>query len=165
MTIDRPVLHMLCGKIASGKSTLAARLAAAQGTVRIAEDEWLAVLYVAEMASVVDFVRCSSKLRAAMGPHVTALLRAGVSVVLDFQANTVESRAWMRGLLERTGADHRMHVMTAADETCLARLHARNEAGDHAFAATEAQFRQITKHYVEPTPAEGFVIVRHEASG
>jgi predicted kinase len=152
---------MLCGLIASGKSTLAARLAEEPGTVVIVEDDWLSALYGEEMESIADFVRCSARLREAAGPHVTALLRAGVSVVLDFQANTVGSRAWMRSLLEGTGADHRLHVLATPAETCLARLRARNAAGMHAFAATEAQFHQMSKHYAEPTEAEGFEVVRH----
>lgn len=40
-----PTLHMICGKIAAGKSTLAARLAEADRTVLIAEDDWLGALY------------------------------------------------------------------------------------------------------------------------
>lgn len=161
MSADRPVLHMLCGKIASGKSTLAARLASAPGTVLLAEDEWLAALYGDEMTTVADFVRCSARLRGAMGPHVATLLQSGLSVVLDFQANTVASRAWMRSILEGADADHRLHVLSASDEACLARLRARNIAGEHAFAATEAEFRQVAKHYVEPVPEEGFEIVLH----
>lgn len=157
----QPTLHMLCGTIASGKSTLATQLAAAPGTVRISEDDWLAALYGEEMSTVADFVRCSAKLRAAMGAHVAALLDAGLSVVLDFQANTVESRAWMRRILDRTEAGHRLHVMEADDATCLARLRARNAAGDHVFAATEAQFLQMARSYAPPTPDEGFEIVRH----
>lgn len=155
------VLHMLCGKIASGKSTLAAELARAPGTVLIAEDEWLGALYGGEMADIADFVRRSAMLRAAMGPHVAHLLNAGVSVVLDFQANTVESRSWMRTILDETGAAHRLHVLSASDETCLARLRERNAAGTHAFAATEAQFHRISAHHVEPTPDEGFEVVVH----
>ena len=41
----RPTLHFFCGKIAAGKSTLAAKLAEQEGTVLIAEDAWLAALY------------------------------------------------------------------------------------------------------------------------
>jgi predicted kinase len=40
-----PTLHMICGKIAAGKSTLAARLGRAQGTVLVAEDDWLSALF------------------------------------------------------------------------------------------------------------------------
>lgn len=40
-----PTLHLLCGKIASGKSTLAAQLGRTAGTILIAEDDWLDSLY------------------------------------------------------------------------------------------------------------------------
>lgn len=44
MISDPPTLHMLCGKIASGKSTLAARLSATPGTVLVSEDAWRTAL-------------------------------------------------------------------------------------------------------------------------
>lgn len=157
-----PTLHMLCGKIAAGKSTLAAELSQAPNTVRIIEDDWLGTLFAGEMTTGADFVRCSAKLRASMGPHVADLLNAGVSVVLDFAANTVEQRAWMRSVLEITEAAHQLHLLDASDEVCLARLKQRNEAGEHPFAVSEAQFHQFTKHFAPPTPDEGFNIVVHE---
>ena len=36
-----PTLHLVCGKIAAGKSTLANRLANAPATVLISEDYWM----------------------------------------------------------------------------------------------------------------------------
>ncbi|WP_374213319.1 AAA family ATPase [Psychromarinibacter sediminicola] len=152
---------MLCGKIAAGKSTLAARLARAPGTVLIAEDVWLGALFADQMSSGADYVRCSGRLRAAMGPHVVSLLEAGVSVVLDFPANTVAQRGWMREILEASGAGHRLHLLDPPDAVCLARLRARNAQGDHPFAATEAQFHRFSRHFAPPGPDEGFTIVRH----
>ena len=155
-------LHMLCGKIASGKSTLSFRLADQENTVRIAEDDWLGALFADEMATGADFVRCSGKLRGIMGPHVTALLKAGVSVVLDFHANTVDARRWLKGIAEASGADHQLHVLAVPDEVCLERLKARNAEGAHPFALTEAQFHQFSKHFVAPTPEEGLTLVIHD---
>lgn len=156
-----PTLHLVCGKIAAGKSTLTARLGEAAGTVVIAEDDWLAALYADRMSTIADYLRCAAKLRAVMTPHVAALLNAGLSVVLDFPANTVETRRWMRGILDATGAAHQLHLLDVPDMVCLARLRARNAGGDHPFAATEAQFHQITRYFVPPAPDEGFTIVRH----
>lgn len=163
MSDATPTLHLLCGKIASGKSTLAARLGAAEGTVVLSEDTWLSGLFGDRMASVSDYVSCSAKLRAVIGPHVAALLDAGVSVVLDFPANTVETRGWMRGILEQTDAAHVLHVLDVPDEVCLDRLRARSAEGAHPFDPTEAQFRLISKHFVAPSPEEGFTLVRHGA--
>ena len=41
---DRPMLHLLCGKAGAGKSTLAARLAAAPHTLSLSQDHWTATL-------------------------------------------------------------------------------------------------------------------------
>ncbi|MBR9651874.1 AAA family ATPase [Thalassovita aquimarina] len=165
MSLTSPTLHMLCGKIAAGKSTLASRLAGLDGTVLIAEDDWLNALFAEEMSSPSDYVRCASKLRKVMGPHITTLLNAGVSVVLDFPANTVENRDWMRGILEATNASHQLHLLVSSDELCLARLRERNAQGDHPFAVTEAQFRRFSEHFVAPSPDEGFNIVVHDEQG
>ncbi|NOC85178.1 MULTISPECIES: AAA family ATPase [Ruegeria] len=156
-----PTLHLLCGKIASGKSTLAARLAKSDGAVLISEDEWLSALFGDQMKSLQDYVDCALKLRLVMGPHVAALLKAGVSAVLDFPANTIENRAWMRDLLEDTAAKHHLHFLDVSDEVCLHRLHKRNREGAHAFAATEDQYRRIARHFVPPSPEEGFSIITH----
>ena len=116
----RPTMHMLCGKVAAGKSTLAANLAVAKNTVLITEDAWLVALFADELQTPKDYLRCTTKLRHAMAPHLVALLDGGVSVVLDFQANTVESRTWMRHLINATDADHQLHVLMPLDEVCLA---------------------------------------------
>jgi predicted kinase len=152
-------LHLLCGKIAAGKSTLARRLAEPEGTLLIGEDDWLAALYPGEIETLEDYVRCSGRLKAVMGPHVEALLREGLSVVLDFPANTVKFRTWMRRIIDNTGVPHRLHLLDVPDAVCKARLRARNARGSHDFQAGDADFDLITSHFVPPGPEEGFDIV------
>lgn len=155
-------LHMLCGKIAAGKSTLAQSLLRDDAaTILISEDRWLSRLFGDEIRSVADYARCAARLRAAMGDHVGALLRAGLSVVLDFPANTVANRQWMRGIFEQAGADHRLHHLDVPDAVCKARLRRRNAAGTHDFAATDAEYEMITAYFVPPAASEGFTIIRH----
>ena len=150
---------MICGKIAAGKSTLAAKLALSPNTVVIAEDDWLNALFANTIQSPADYVRCAAKLREAMKPHLTQLLDAGVNVVLDFPANTIENRAWMREAVNGSSAAQQLHVLNPPDAVCLERLHARNAQGDHPFSATQAQFELFSKHFVLPTPEEGFDLV------
>jgi predicted kinase len=158
-----PILHLVCGKIASGKSTLSAQLGKLDKAIVIAEDDWLNALYAQEMTSMADYMRCMTKLRNIIGPHVVSLLNNGVSVVLDFQANTVESRDWMRSILDQTNAHHKLHVLDVPEKVCIARLHARNAKGDHPFAATQDQFQKISKHFVAPSTDEGFNVVLHNS--
>ncbi|MBX9942462.1 MAG: ATP-binding protein [Reyranella sp.] len=161
MTVQETTLHMLCGKIAAGKSTLARRLADAPATLLISEDYWLARLHGEEQRTVDDYIRNSRRLRDAMGGHVEALLGAGLSVVLDFPANTVASRRWMRGICDSAGVGHRLHFLDVPDDVCRARLQARNAAGTHEFAASDAEFEVITGYFQPPSPEEGFTVIVH----
>ena len=155
-----PTLHLVCGKIASGKSTLTASLASAPHTVRISEDSLLAQLYPGQIASLADYVDCAARLRAAVAPLALQMLRAGVSVVLDFPANTPASRAWMRELFQQAGVPHVLHYLDVTDEECKARLRRRNASGLHPFSTSDAQFDEITRHFTPPDTSEGFDIVR-----
>ncbi|OHX37017.1 cell division protein ZipA [Methylomonas sp. LWB] len=156
-----PTLHLLCGKIASGKSTLARELAKTPDTVILSEDTWLAHLYPEGIKTVTDYVRCASNLRGAIGPHVTDLLRIGVSVVLDFPANTIANRKWMRYLIDRVESAHVLHFLDVSDDKCLTRLRARNRSDTHAFVVTDTEFDLITSYFVAPQQEEGFNIIRY----
>jgi predicted kinase len=157
-------LHMLCGKIAAGKSMLAAELARQPDTVLICEDFWMTQLYPGEVLTLEDYAKYSARLCAAMAPHIVQLLQGGVSVVLDFQANTLRRRAWMRGIIDQSGAAHQLHHLDISDDVCRARLQDRNAAGTHEYTVTDAEFEQFTRYFVAPTPDEGFDVVVHRIS-
>ena len=155
---------MLCGKIAAGKSTLASELAQAPDSVLISEDAWLGALYSDDMHTGADYVRNASRLRGALAPHVVELLNAGVSVVLDFPANTVETRKWLREILAETGAAHQMHVLDLPDDICLERLQKRNADGAHTFSRRQKRSSSGSRNTLSPpTDEEGFNIIRHPA--
>lgn len=156
-----PTLHLLCGKIASGKSTLAKTLAAEHAAIVLSEDHWLAQLYPGEVRSITDYVSRAQRVRGVLGPLVINLLQSGVSVVLDFPANTLANCEWLLGLAQAAQVPHRLHYLELDDATCRARLHARNARGEHDFAATDAEFDLITRHFCAPSEEEGLVIEVH----
>ncbi len=51
-------LHLMSGRVASGKSTLAKSLATELSTVLLSEDLWLSKLYQDRIKSVTDYIRC-----------------------------------------------------------------------------------------------------------
>jgi len=158
-------LHMVCGKIASGKSTLTTTLAGAERTILISEDVWMSRLYPGEILSFEDYVRCAGRIKHVVAEHTHSLLCAGVSVVLDFPFNTVASRAWGYGLSKRAGCGHRLHYLDVSDEVCKTRLRARNARGEHPFQTSETEFEQITRYFVPPDPAEKLDIVTYDEAG
>lgn len=157
----KPVLHLMSGKIASGKSTLAKSLAADRSAILMSEDHWLSRLYPDQIKSVTDYVRLARQLRAVVGPLVIDVLNAGVTVVLDFPANTPEDRQWLRGLADSAEASHCVHYIEVDDDTCRGRLHLRNGRADHEFAATDAEFDLITGYFRAPDEDEGLRIETH----
>jgi predicted kinase len=158
-----PTLYLLCGKIAAGKSTLARRLASQPATLLITEDHWTSNLFADDLKTIDDYTRYSARLRAAMGPHVVDILRQGLSVVLDFQANTVGVRTWMRSLIAQSGANHELHLIDMPDTICKQRLRERNAAGEHPFQVSDAEYELFTRYFVPPAPDEGFNVVVHAA--
>ena len=160
---EQATLHLICGKIAAGKSTLARSLAETPGTILIREDFWLSELYGDQMQTLADYVKLSEKLRTVLEPHVVDLLRSGLSVVLDFPANTIASRHWMRRLFETAGCGHQLHLLDISDEICKQRLQKRNASGEHEFQVSGEQFDRVSRHFQPPTEAEGFEIIVHPA--
>ena len=156
-------LYLLCGKIGAGKSTLAKQLAARPATLLISEDHWTSTLYVDELKTIEDYGRLSARLRAAMTPHIVDILRLGLSVVLDFPANTVRQRAWMRELIDKAQVPHELHLLDLPDAICKQRLRARNASGEHPFQVSDEEYEQFTRYFVPPTADEGFNVIRHTA--
>lgn len=164
MTTDsfqHPALHLVCGKIAAGKSTLTQRIAARPATVLISEDAWLSQLYTDEIHTLADYVRRSGQLRHVLAPHVESLLQGGLSVVLDVPANTLSQRRWMKDMIDSARVAHALHYLDVPDEVCKMRLRDRNAAGLHPFAPTDREFDEITRYFVPPSDDEGFHIVRY----
>lgn len=161
MPSPTPTLYLVCGKIAAGKSTLCQQLAAEEGTLLLSEDDWLSGLYGPEMSTVQDYVTYSGRLTRILTPHLVSVLQAGLSVVLDFPANTLKQRRWMQDIYQTADVSHELHFLDMPDDLCKARLRARNASGDHAFTPSEEEFDHITRFFVPPTAEEGFTLIRH----
>ena len=156
-----PILYLLCGKIAAGKSTLARRLGARPATLLVSEDHWTSNLFSDDLKTIDDYGRFSARLRAAMGPHIVDILQQGLSVVLDFPANTVNNRNWMRSLITQAKVAHELHLLDVPDMICKQGLRERNACGEHPFQVSEAEYDLLTSHFVPPQPSEGFNVMVH----
>jgi predicted kinase len=153
----------MCGKMASGKSTLARELAAQENAVLLVQDELLNHLFPGEITDISEFVKYSSRLKNALGPHICALLSKGISVVLDFPANTRAQRAWFRELFERANAEHQLHYVDASDALCKRQLKGRSEDLPACSRwTTDAEFETITAYFQPPSEEERFNLIRHE---
>jgi predicted kinase len=109
------------------------------------------------------FVKCSSRLKKALAPHICTLLSKGISVVLGFPGNTKTQRIWFRELFERAKADHELHFIDVSDAVAWSQLKNRSKDLPSGTPWTsEADFEAITLHFQPPSEDEGFNVVRHE---
>ncbi len=155
-------LIFFCGKMAAGKTTLAKELAARERAVLLSQDQLIEHLFPGEVIDVPSYLKYSSRLTSAIGPHVSALLALGTSVVLDFPGNTRSQRAWFRELFEQAGADHELHFIDAPDALCKRQLNERSKDLPPGTPWTsEAEFDMIMAHFLPPSEGEGFNVIRH----
>jgi len=157
----KPTLFLLCGKIASGKTTFSAKIAKQKQCILISEDDWLAKLYPEEITSIPNYVKYSARLRYVVSQHVISLLKTDISVILDFPANTIENRSWLRDILNKSEALHELHYFDVDDEVCKARLAKRNSLKTHNFSPSADQFDIITSYFVPPMDKENFNVIIH----
>jgi predicted kinase len=158
-------LLFVCGKMAAGKSTLSKELAAREDAVLLAQDELLMSLFPGEIVDLAAFVKYSTRIQDALAPHICLLLSKGVSVVLDFPANTRKQRGWFRHLFEQADAEHELHFVVASDDLCKRQLKQRSEQRGLPPGTkwtTDADFDEITAYFDPPTAEEHFNLVRHE---
>jgi predicted kinase len=160
---SRAKLIFFCGKMAAGKSTLARDLAKRENAILLVQDEFLDALFPGEITDIPGYIRCSSRVKSALAPHVCALLSKGISVVLDFPGSTKAQRVWFRELIERAEVEHELHFVDASDELCKRQLADRSKSLPAGAPWTsEAEFTAITAYFQAPSEDEHFNVIRHE---
>lgn len=144
-TNKKATLHILCGKIASGKSTLSKQLVEEYNAILICEDIWLQRLYKSEIKDFQDYLNYAEKLKTVVKPHVQELLKRGISVVLDYPANVPSQRAWLKEIYEEIDGGHILHFLDKSDDICLKQLEKRNhEKPEGSTEISIEQFNYIT---------------------
>lgn len=155
-------LVFLCGKMAAGKSTLARQLAKREDAVLLNQDEMLDTLFPNLIVNVASYLEYAGRVNRMVAPHVTAILSKGVSVVLDFPANTRNQRAWFRGIIDGAGVGHELHFLDTPEAISKAQLKARSaHLPPGTKWTTEEDFELIASHFVAPSDDEAFNVIRH----
>lgn len=162
MRLSTAKLIFFCGKMASGKSTLATALAEREQAVLLSQDVLLDTLFPNLIVNVASYLEYSGRVNRMLAPHVVDVLSKGLSVVLDFPANTRNQRAWFREIIDRAGVEHELHLLDTPDDICKAQLKARSaHLPPGTKWTTEEDFDLIASHFRAPEADERFTVIRH----
>lgn len=153
-------LIFYCGKMGAGKSTHAQKEASKEKSILISEDNWLANLYPNEIENFEDYISYAPRLKPILEQHVTDLLAAGISVILDFPGNSITQRKWFRKLISTNNSKHTLFYLDASDELCIQQLRKRScQEKERARFDTEEMFREVTSYFQPPTEEENFNVI------
>jgi len=140
-------LYLICGLPGAGKTTRALEIARSTGAIRLCPDEWLEALGV----SLIDY-DFRFRLEPQMLRHAEDLLRAGVSVIIEFGSWGRSEREAIRQIGIRTGAATELHFMDAPIEELAQRV--RQRGGAHAEFLVDKVLLEYSGRFERPTEEE-----------
>ncbi len=166
MNKDKSTLHFIAGKLGSGKTTLAIKLANENHAIFISEDIWLQKLFPDAINNFQDYLLYSRRFREMIAIHVVQLLTNGISVIFDFAGNVPQERSWIKSVIERAKSLHILHYIVASDDLCRSQFKKRNlDLPEGSKVVTNEEFDAINKYFIAPNEKEGFNIQLHHRNG
>ena len=160
------MIHLICGPIGAGKTTIAHQLAEQHGAIRFSEDEWLSHLFIPDAPeNLLDepmemvaawaterYQRC----RGQIWPLCEQLLKQGMHVVLDGAAANKEQRDKIREKAIKTGVGFKLYYVTTDTETRRSRVLERNVKGGKTYSieVTPEVFELMENFFEIPDESE-----------
>jgi predicted kinase len=159
MSAATPCVHLVFGPVGAGKSTYARTLAARDGGVRFAIDDWMHELFAPDMAPALDFGwimarvrRCEQRIRAT----AFEVLGTGTPVVLDMGFMKAADRAAFRLWAVEAGHAVHDHFIHAPAPVRAERVCTRNATRGETFSfeVTPMMFEFMERVFEPPDAAE-----------
>jgi len=144
-------LILLHGYIGAGKTTLARRLAAESGALRLCPDLWLVRLFGPDPDPALWAADGpAARLGGLLGETAEAVLARGVDVIMDHGYWRRASRDAARAMAARAGASARLIHVTAPEPVLRARALARPPGDPPAHFRVTAETFDVLKTRFEP---------------
>jgi predicted kinase len=147
---DSPILVLMVGLPAAGKTTLAQELAATHQALRLTPDHWMIPLFGDPMAAGKRWVLEGRLISVAL-----QALRIGTSVVLDYGLWGRDERSALRWLAQSAGAACQVVYLPVDKDEQLARIaHRQATAPDQTFLMSETDVDAWREQFQVPDRAE-----------
>ena len=148
MLNDIPTVHMICGFIGAGKTTLARNLERETGGVRFTIEDWTLALQGMSM-SLEELILSEQRCKKMIWNITQRLLPSCNDVILDFGFWTEDERMLWRDRIEQASARPRVYYVEVGLPVLRRNLAKRNahlplgsfEFDDEMFAALAKRFQ------------------------
>lgn len=159
MNENKATLYFISGKLGSGKTTFAKKIADENHAIFISEDIWLEKLFPNMINNFQDYLLYSRRFRSMIDIHVIQLLSKGISVVFDFAGNVPQERQWVKSIVDQAHSSHILHYIVASDDLCRSQYKMRNlNLPEGSKLISDEEFNAINKYFMPPSEDEGFNI-------
>jgi len=149
-------VHLICGKICSGKSYYAQELAKQENAVVLSVDELSLSILPMYLGDQHD--AAMAKVRGYLHKRAEDILRTGTDVILEWGFWTRPDREATEEMYAGKGFDVRWHYIEASDEILRKSIEARNvqvlEGKDLSYFVDEGLFEKMKSRFEEPGPDE-----------
>ncbi len=121
-----PKIHLICGKICSGKTHYTRGLIAERGAVLLSSDELISALFHPNENDFHD--KIIKKVHAYLFDKAAACARSGASVVLDWGFWSKTDRAAASAFFRKRGIAFEWHYIDVSDANWRRNIERRNAA-------------------------------------
>jgi len=160
------MIHLICGPIGAGKTTIAHKISEDCGAIRFSEDEWLNILFIPDAPNTLleqpmeeialwaseKYLRC----RRQIWHICQQLLTQEIPIVLDGAAANKEQRDEIRKKAIENNVGFQLHYVTSDKNTRKKRVFERNiEKGKtYSIEVTEDMFNKMEIFFEAPKDEE-----------
>jgi predicted kinase len=154
-------IHLICGFMGFGKTTLAKKLAEETGAVRLTPDEIMAERYGRNLPEP-EFRQKWKEIDADIWRWTAEYVRKGRDVILDYGFWTRESRREACEKAEKTGASVVFHQLVCDMETARQRVLKRTKENPRELFIDGNCFDLFAAQYTPVQKGENDNVIYHE---
>lgn len=153
---------MICGKIASGKTTYARRLKKDSKAVLLSCDEIAFALFDGDMGANHD--GCTERIRSYLLEKSLEIVQAGCDVILDWGFWTKSYRDKVREFYSERSIATELHYIEITAETHRKNIEKRNnsvkEKGERSYYVDEGLYKKAQALFEAPKENETDIVIK-----
>ncbi|MFC1887224.1 AAA family ATPase [Candidatus Cloacimonadota bacterium] len=155
----KPVAHVICGFIASGKTTFAKKLEDETGAIRFTKDDWIIEIFGNDLTTE-ELEQYDDPIIRLAEDIAFRCLRSGKDIIIDDGLWVREQRDDMRNRIQNAGAECKLYYMNCSMELMRQRALGRkkNKAKD-SFHVDEVMFDHYLKYFQPMEDDEEYLLV------